>query len=233
MELKIKPKYIFIFFVLLSLLFAALHMVLYHYTYFVDREYHAYYKWFNMGSEESFPTFAIIFQWFLCLVLLLVIAMIHKATDGSYFFWIFLFLIFLFLSLDESLSLHEKLVDSSRKSSPRELSFVYLSWIIPYLAGTIVFFLLSIRFLLKINKRTRYLFIISGIVFLIGAVGLELVENYYYYGFLTRKFIKRIEFQLSVVAGESFEMFGLAIFIYSLLDYIKIKSKGVLSVRLY
>ena len=228
---ELKPKRILIFFIALTVLLAIAHMVSYHYAYFVDRKYHHFYEWFNMGSEDSIPSLIILFQWVIIVVLLSTIALIKISKKESYIFWIFLTLVFLFLTFDEGLSIHEKLINTSASWTSTK-NLLYLAWIIPYTVGTFIFVLISAWFLIKLNRRTRYLFIFSGIVFLIGAIGFELVENHYYYGFLTKRFIKRVAFQLSVMFGEAFEMFGLSIFIYSLIDFIKIKSGGVVNLKI-
>jgi hypothetical protein len=81
-----------------------------------------------------------------------------------------------------------------------------------------------LRFLSALPDRTRRFFLLSGIVYVAGAIGFELPEGMYRtavganvtvaYGFLT-------------VFEETFEMIGIVVFIYALMDFIERRWGGV------
>jgi len=224
MDIKINPVKILIFFVVSILLMAVIHFVTFYMTFYRDHAYYSIYKVFNMSLEDSFPSLFVIIEWFICLMLLILITMVSVRNNLPYFFWCVLSLLFLYFILDDFLSIHEKLVKPSREYFGAT-GFLYLGWMIPYSIGVVVIGLLFIKFLYGLPARIRNLFIISGFIFIAGSLGFELLESYYYYGYRTGLFVKKIQFQLSVIAGESFEMLGLAFFMYALLKYIKLSCK--------
>ena len=91
------------------------------------------------------------------------------------------------------------------------------SWIIPYSFLLLILFVIYYRFLANLPARTRLLFILAAIVFITGALGLEMLggQHVSVYGFGSK------EFELVYVTiEESLEMAGLTILIYALCSYI-------------
>ena len=93
------------------------------------------------------------------------------------------------------------------------------SWII---IGCIIALLFIIYFtflIIKIDKRVRYLLVISAFLYLFGAIIMEMIDGVYYdsYG---GDFI----YQLLTTLEESAEMFGIGFFTKTLLKYINLKN---------
>jgi len=95
---------------------------------------------------------------------------------------------------------------------------LYYAWVIPYSIGVVIFLLAYAKFVFILPLKTRNLFIISGVIFISSAVGIEFFESwsiytqgekgpYYHYLYF-------------VTIEEPLEMIGLALFIYALVSYI-------------
>jgi hypothetical protein len=101
---------------------------------------------------------------------------------------------------------------------------LYYAWVIPY---GIAVFILAIFFLpvwWRMEKRIRFLFALSGAIYVIGAIGLEMVGG--------REFEKlgdQLSFKCSLIAAleESFELAGLILLIYTVLLMVSEKMDTV------
>lgn len=174
-------------------------------------------RMFNSHHENNIPTLYSCFQLIISAILLSVIAVIAVRTKEKgrvYLYWIGLAMIFFFLSLDEMFMLHER-TSKYVENYVNATGLLYFAWVIPYGIAGGIFVLLYLRFLMQLPKRTMIMFIVSGTIFLIGAIGFEMLggqerelngHTFLYYALSTFE--------------ELFEMLGIAIFIYSLLSYI-------------
>jgi len=173
------------------------------------------FKTFNLNTEgKNLPTYysgvALLFSSFL----LFLISKTIQKKGLEYYQWLGLALIFAYLSLDEILALHEHLVHLTQ-------NFLGLSgmgtayWIIPYSVAVLIIFLIYIKFIFSLPIKTRVLFIISGSIFITGAVGME------YFGQLHLEVHgkENIPYFVLYTIEEFLEMLGIIIFIYALLDY--------------
>jgi hypothetical protein len=157
-----------------------------------------------------------------CSFFLFIIASAKRKDGKSYICWLGLSVIFLFLSIDESLMIHEGIMEKLR-TVLNTSGYLYFAWVIPYGIGLIAFLLAYIKFLFNLPHKTRLLFIISGFVYVSGAIGLEMIGGRYYelYG----------DQSLSVVIlstiEEILEMAGTVLFIYALTLYIDSELKDL------
>ena len=123
---------------------------------------------------------------------------------------------FYYLAIDEVLEIHEKLswIVQNRLNTT---GILWFAWVIPYFLGAVLVFLIYARFLMGLENKIRNLFIISGAIFVIGAIGFELVESNIH--FATRQL--NTKYYLLASCEEFMEMFGINLFIYALLYHIK------------
>lgn len=168
----------------------------------------------DLGSEQSFSTlfssFILLLSSAICLVLFLV-----KPLDGRYKGWLGLAVIFCFLSVDESVSLHEKV--GFIFSNKLGLDFFTYAWILPYSVLLVMFSLSYIKFLFSLPFRFRRLFLLSAFVYLLGAVGVEALEGIFVDDIGG---VESLPYLLMVLVEESLEIFGIIIFVNSLLLYL-------------
>ena len=164
----------------------------------------------------NIPTFYTVGLLFSCALLIRLIKNKLQKSSNIIKKWKLLEWIFIFLAFDEALQIHEILIIPDLK--PFLPSALAIIWVIPY--GIITFFL-SIYFvplMLELPKRIKYLFIWSGSIYLLGAIGLEIVGNYLVRTGQIR--LHGLPYGLITGLEETMEIIGLIIFIYSLLKYL-------------
>lgn len=138
-----------------------------------------------------------------------------RAHDRYLVHWIGLTLIFALMSLDEAMSVHEMTTPVVRNALGTTGAF-YFAWVIPAIAFMAVFVVVYLRFTLALPKRTMHLFVTAGIVYLSGVLGIEMIGSAYSY-----EYGKTVSYGIIATIEEVFEMFGIVIFVYALLDYLE------------
>src|SRR5690606_19893923 len=93
--------------------------------------------------------------------------------------------------------------------------YFYYAWIVPYGIAVVLLFALLLPFLKKLRKRTRVLFLLSGTIFISGAIGFEMLG-----GNVIQSQGPGALFSFFYTCEELLEMLGSSLFIYALLDYI-------------
>ena len=178
----------------------------------------------DLNAEGNLPTFYSTLLLLSASAILLVI-----ATKGKQkFYWYFLGVLFFFLALDENIGIHERFDTLTRSVLVTEPSGIfYFSWIIPYGIALVILLAFLYKFIWNLPNKTKFLFIISGLIFVSGAIGLEMISGVYAEnsGFLTRSF------RILTFFEEILEMTGVSLFIFALLDYIE-DNFGVLTISM-
>ncbi len=217
MDIVIYPKKVFVYFlwVILILLAADLLGIISTY-YFGHNNVYGLVNLFDFDTERNIPTFYSTIALFFVSVLLYLITLVHKKLKSSYFLWLGLSIIFLFLSVDEFISIHERLVTPMSKLFMAAEQVHPAAWAIPYGTVLLVIIMVYTRFLIGLSKRIRNLFLLSGTVFVSGAIGFEYLGGRYYmlYG------EDNLTYALLYTCEEFLEMLGIVFFIYTLLLYI-------------
>lgn len=182
---------------------------------------------FNADFEQNVPAFYSCLTLLVCSILLGIIAYTKKIACERYVnYWRALSIIFLFLSLDESISIHEKF-NEPLKEKLQTTGFLYFAWVIPGAIFAFICLLVFLRFLSALPAKTRRLFLIAGTVYVGGALGMELVGASYAYLHFAHLQYKDMTYAIITTIEETLEMLGIIIFIYALLDYIASYLKGV------
>ena len=198
---------------------------------------------FDVGDERSIPTWFESMQFMLCSVLLAVIAVAKKQHSERYsLHWGVLSIIFLYLSLDEVATIHETIGGELERLLHNSTGFnasgaISFFWVVPGAAFVFIIVLAYVRFLAYLPRTTRRLFLFAGALFVLGALGLEMltaqvvsssggIANWLVSasgGIVDRDSASAIPTILKGVQTsieEMFEMLGLTAFIYALLSYI-------------
>ncbi len=178
---------------------------------------------FDFEVEASLPAWYSSFTLLLCSGLLVVIAGTKKQAGERYSrHWYTLSSILLLMSIDETVTIHEK-VGSAVRGWLHVGGVLYYAWVIPAAVFLLVFALVMYKFFFDLPFRTRWLFLIAGIIYVGGALVLETVEGYHNYHYSTSD-------ATSAILGsgqELLEMLGILVFIYALLSYISIHLRRV------
>ncbi|MGD1918376.1 MAG: hypothetical protein ACFCAD_05500 [Pleurocapsa sp.] len=94
--------------------------------------------------------------------------------------------------------------------------FLYFPWVIPAFFMLIVFLLVFRKFIRALPTKTKTLFILSGFVYVAGALGMELIG-----GYLADVSGYNTAYGIASTIEELLEMLGIVLFINSLLSYIQ------------
>lgn len=172
---------------------------------------------FDFDTERNIPTLYSSIALIVSSLLLLFISVMHKQLKLSYLPWAGLSLIFFFLAIDEISSIHELLIDPARETFDAT-GLLYYAWVIPYGIGLLIFIATYSRFLFKPPKETMILFITSELIFVLGAIGFELIGGKTAEHGISTDNTMIISFFYT--CEETLEMLGIAIFIYTLISYI-------------
>jgi len=129
--------------------------------------------------------------------------------------WLALAFIFLYLSADEAVALHETTVPLLRKLNLGGL--LYYPWVLVGIAAVLIFGIVYLRFFLHLKPRGRSLFLLSAVLYVGGAIGLEMVgaRSAEAGGEATAAYAT------AIYVEELLEMLGVSTFIYALLDHIR------------
>ena len=177
-----------------------------------------------VGQDASLPSWFSAVMLLVCSVLFFAIAYARRTVARTRpVYWRGLAAIFLYLSIDEAISIHEKLSPLGRAmlGTLGAGDFIQRAWVVP---AVIVLFALAIlyaRFFLRLPRRIRFLFLVALGVFFGGAVGLEVLNDLYVYlngGVRDLSVAGNVIRTLVLPHVEEFaEMCGLIVFIYALL----------------
>lgn len=172
--------------------------------------------YFNFDQEGNLPSFYSALTLGFCSYLLAMIATYKRNIRGKYVkHWKGLSFIFLFLAIDEACSIHELLIPILRGVMNAE-GWLYFPWVIPAFCLVIVFLIVFRKFIFALPDKTKFLFLLSGTIYVFGALGMELVGGYIAdnYGYNT-------SYGLASSIEELLEMLGIVIFINALLTYLQ------------
>lgn len=182
-----------------------------HYT--VDTSGSVLLPFFSLSVEANLPTFYAALLLAGCGVLLLLVGA-GAAQTGAPFRrrWKALGAVFLYLSLDEAVELHEHL--------GKLLQFggvLYYSWVVP--AGVLVLALglLYLPLLRHLPQKTRRRFVLAGVLYVGGALALELPLGWW----AERAGTENLRYALLDWVEESLELAGSSLFLVSLLSHLR------------
>ena len=173
----------------------------------------------NFNEEKNAPSIFSSLLHFFASFLLALIGKSRLKIETSKKFWFILSFIFFFLGMDELLRIHEKLGGNSLEGFSG--LFLY-SWIIYYSIALVILGFILIKPLSTLPKKTLGGFLISGIIFLSGAVGVEnFTGGYIHLHELNENLIIHSPLVFTLYTLEELlEMMGVSLFIYYLLLFL-------------
>lgn len=182
---------------------------------------------FDLDLERNnFPTWYQASTLLLSACLLAITAFVKKNKgDADVEYWKFLSFVFLFLSADEAVSIHEQMTMPLRTAFDLH-GFLFLSWVIPAAVAVLFLFAAYYKFLTRLPRITAQLFVIAGIIYVGGAVGIEMIgakymEAHHHIAVNPNIFgAERFNYALLTSLEESLEMIGILIFIYALTTHL-------------
>ena len=157
---------------------------------------------FDVDEEDALPT------WFSTILLLIVSAILwycaqleRAGADRWAVYWYVLSVGFLLMSIDEVAGIHETI------NTVIESHWAVGGGILALMIG-----LCFVPFLLGLPRRTALLFVVAGVAYIAGAVGIEILGQ--------PMDADTLEYNLLTLVEEGLEMFGVILFLYGLLDHV-------------
>ena len=172
---------------------------------------------FDLDAEHNIPT------WFASTALLAAAMLLGVVARGRWRagaadrrHWAGLAILFTLLSLDEAVQMHEMLRHPMHEWFDLRGIFLF-AWVIPVFFAVVGFAAVYLRFWLRLPSRTRALFFVSGVLYVGGALGLELAG-----GALAESHgFESLRYSAVMIVEEVMEMVGVALFLYALLDHVR------------
>jgi len=162
---------------------------------------------FDLDEEEGFGT------WFSALLLLFVGRLLlaaasssRTASDGLRPWWIVLAVGFHVLSIDEVAGMHEYVNSVLEEASENAV------WTDVALVGLGAVALAYLPFLVRVRRRSAVLFVVAGLLYVGGAVG---VERW------TGSDVNSLSYNMWTAFEEGLEMAGAIAMIYAVLDHLR------------
>jgi hypothetical protein len=174
---------------------------------------------FDLGDERNLPSYYSALLLFFISGLLFLISLLVRISGGkNELRWVLLSIIFLFLSVDESINLHEKSGAVFKKivGSSNLPDYFQYGWVLPYLIVLVFLGLYFARFFFILDMKTKVRFAVAFVVYVFGAAGLEMIESKYHIMYGTY----HLMYKIFVTIEEIMEMIGSILFIRALLIYI-------------
>jgi predicted permease len=114
------------------------------------------------------------------------------------------------------LSIHELLIIPDLAEALNLPWFLHSLWVIPGTIFVLIFAQRYWKFTLHLPKRSRYHFTLAAMLYIGGALGMEMVGSYY----AELEGQQHLTYALLTSLEEAMEMMGTVAFIYGLLFYI-------------
>lgn len=166
---------------------------------------------FDVDEEESIPTWFSSSLLLLTSVVLFLIASLSRQTkDQNTKYWTGLALGFGFMSVDEIAGFHETLN-----------TITDFSWALPGIVVVAIVGVAYLKFLTSLPPAIAIRFMMSGAVFVGGAIGVELATEPYLYD----DALDTMAYNLWTPVEEGMEMGGVIMFLSALLDYLSSRFK--------
>lgn len=213
------PTTVMRFLVSSILLLQGLNIVSVFLKYYYDGKYYRVTEYFDVGIEHNVPTIysttQLIFAGF-CALSTFKVLRFQGLRDAGY--WFFLGIVLIFLGLDEGATIHEMIGGHFHDRFERG-GYLYWLWVVPYGVLTAWFAAAYFPFLMRLPKKTRLGLILSGAIFVAGAIGVEMISAAEY-EVAKEAGVRSLKYYLLYSVEESMEMLGIALFVYYVLDYL-------------
>ncbi|WP_017730903.1 hypothetical protein [Nafulsella turpanensis] len=218
--LRVSPVKVFYFlcsFILLLFSFSSIIAFLKYYLQKSTNIVHILLTFFYLDNENNIPTyFSSVFLLSVAVLLFYISLNKFKIADSFKYYWLLLSGIFLLLSMDEFIGVHELMIEPMQRAM-EATGFLHFAWVVPGMIFVGILSIFFIRFLLELKDRFRNRFILAALLYLGGALGIEMIGGYINFNRGTENFL----YAMVTNIEEALEMLGISYFIYSLLLYTR------------
>lgn len=171
----------------------------------------------DLDTEASLPTWFSSGLMLICALALLAIGVLVKREGLLKAApWLILAAIFFVLSLDEIATIHEWL-SATLSAHINNTGLFYFAWTLPALVVCLAGLACFVPFILGFNGLDRALLIGSAVVFLSGAIGMEMLGG----AEAELNGVTSLRYRMLMTVEESLELAGLLIFLLFLLRQLR------------
>lgn len=176
-------------------------------------------RFLSVDMEKNLPTFFSTSLLILAALLLSVITVFERRRSNSYaFYWAILSCGFFVMAGDELLQFHERLITPGRELLGDDYSGIFhFAWVVPGIVLVVVLAVFFRRFLSSLERTTRLAFLTAAILYVGGAIGLELLGGYVA---TSQGQTYSVLYASITTVEEGLEMAGTIVFIWALLMHI-------------
>lgn len=169
----------------------------------------------DVNFELNIPT------WYASVMILVcagLIALIAASKQRTAFrrHWRVLAMVFVGLSLDELAALHDSATGVVRDLLNTS-GMLTLAWVVPAIVFVAIFALAYLPFLRALPRPTRIGFVTAGSLFILGAVGFEMLGAYY----SALPNAHSLVYAAIWTLEEALELVAMSLFVYVLLTYMR------------
>jgi hypothetical protein len=218
-KLGVTPFTVLRFLLLNILALQALNLASVLAKYYYDGRYYRLTEYFDVGVEHNIPTIysttQLIFAGFCSICVFKVLRVINLRDQ---YYWCTLGVVLIFLGFDEGATIHEA-VGGLFNNRFESGGYLYWLWVVPYGVLTAWFAAAYFPFLMRLPNKTRLGLVLSGAIFVGGAIGVEMISAAEYEAAKAAG-VRSLKYYLLYSLEEFMEMFGIALFIYYVLDYL-------------
>ena len=174
------------------------------------------YRFFDMGEEANFPTYIstlnLLFAGVLCGIIAFCQLKLKKNTNSQ---WVGLSAGLVLMSMDEAAQIHESVIGAILENYiDRGTGIFYYVWYLVYIPIVVIVGFLYIPFIKRLPLRYSSRFCLAALIFLVGAIGLEMLES------VLAEAEAFAYIAISILFEETFEMLSIVILIHTLLLYL-------------
>lgn len=172
-------------------------------------------RYFSLEHEANLPTYCSALLILIAAFILLIIG--KMQPHGSRFHWQSLSAVMLFLSLDEATSIHETVGNFFGIIFSGKNAFVS-NWPLPYSIFCIIVLVFYFPWLQKMPRKLRNGMLLSGFIYVAGALGIEILESKLKYIYDESQWDNVLNW--TVTTQEIMEMAGMFLFVKTLAEYL-------------
>ena len=176
---------------------------------------------FDFGGEDNITAYFQSLLLLSCGSMLGLTAAVSGPSRTERLPWAVLGCVFVFLAVDEATMIHEYV------SAPMHAMFgaswmPQLAWVVPYFAGLVILSIVLLPWFLRLDRSTQIRFALSGFLYVLGAVGFELIESHQVEGILALQpdldlaTLQDRTVDIIILFEESLEMIGAGLFLHTL-----------------
>ncbi|MBO6539069.1 MAG: hypothetical protein JJ969_06655 [Rhizobiaceae bacterium] len=130
-------------------------------------------------------------------------------------YWLLIATVMLLMSVDETASIHESFI-TVLEGWGEHSDYLHFSWVVLGIPATILFAVVMVPFLLRLERRVAVMMIFAGGLFVFGALVMEMIDG----AIQVRLGADSLAYRAGAAIEDSFELAGMTLFVLVLVDLI-------------